>query len=225
MRIPTENEKRDLIELVKDLIAHGFKEALECTETTWGGYTHHVHEWESRNYSYLRAIDCKMYSGMTRVVIVPEIEDWVLKFNIHDPSFDRDFNMVEMQHFQSAIEAKLDEYFAAVYCLGAIDGVMAYIQERVRCDEDEVSESFYEYALNEYYPEDGDEEDEEKRSEDAWDQSYQLEDEERIYAMVWNSQDAYDLVDFCNHHNINDIHSSNWGYRDGNAVLVDYAGY
>jgi len=229
-KIPSEKEKEELRELVEELFnEQDFNFALACPENSWGGHRHQASEWECEHENWLCDNNITITSGYTRVVVIPEESDWVLKFNFDDEDFSQDFNRNELNNYQRAVEAGLDKYFAATYLLGIYCGTPTYIQERVRCDDDEISYSFYEYAKDNYCDEYDDDDDNEKTEEqideDAWDMSYQLDDEERIYAMIYDSHDAYELAQFCELNEINDIHSSNWGFRGNDAVLVDFAGF
>ena len=98
-----------------------------------------------------------------------------------------------------------------------------YIQEKVEVDEDAISDSFYNFTLESFYS--GDDEEDERIQEMAWSDSNDLTNEERIRAMVGDSSKINALLNFIEYNDINDLHSANWGYRDGEPVMIDYAGY
>lgn len=220
-----ENEKNVLIGVVEDLIEHDFLWAFTYTTDRYGCVKYHLHNWIDEHREYLYNNHLTVMNGVTRVVVIPESENWVLKFNFNDND-KQDYNDREARNFQYACEEGLSDYFAAMYFLGIIGGLEVYAQERVEVDEDLTSDSFYNYTYNTYYSHEccENEEDEERIRDNVWDDSDTLGNEDRIYAMIENS-DAVRLVRFCNYYDINDLHSGNWGYRNGQAVLIDYAGY
>ena len=71
-------------------------------------------------------------------------------------------------------------------------------------------------------------------SEDDWNSyaedymSDQMDDEDRVDSILgWDDETAR-LVDFLQNHDINDLHSGNWGHTYGECgcdVIMDFAGY
>lgn len=223
MKTPTIAEKTQLTELVDNLFNHGFKEALCCKYKDGWGRQNMKDYWLSENFEFLNSIDCDLDSGVTRVVVIPENLSWVLKFNFISEVLTVDYNKLEATHFEVAAEEGLDEFFAATYYFTSVDGVDVYIQEKVKVDEDAISDSFYNFTLENLYS--GDDENDERIQEMAWTDSNDLTNEERICAMVGDSPKINALLNFIEYNDINDLHSGNWGYRDGEPVMIDYAGY
>lgn len=219
MKVISESEKLQVYELVEDLINHGFKGAVNTVH----GH-HNFYSWEEMYHDYLCRIHCVAVCGVTRVVIVPDWLDWVVKVNFMGSGITQNYNALEDQHFQLAVEAGLDRYFAATYFIDKVEGIEVYAQEKVKVDEESVSSSFFEYTLENYYRQAREEEDEDAVNEAAWEESIGLENEDRIYAMIEDGG-AEELVNFVFENDINDLHSGNWGYRGDEPVLIDYAGY
>lgn len=222
MKTITDLEKMRICELVEDLIGHGLRGAI----TRYDGH-HNFYRWQENYKNYLHRIHCETFCGVTRTVFVFDDLDWVIKINFINPLMD-DYNYLEYSHFQSAIKAGLEKYFAAMWYVDEIDGICIYAQEKVNVDEDSVSSSFFEYTLENYYNQASKNEDgewtEDQVNEAAWDESYTLENEDRIYAMITDGM-ANELISFIQENDINDLHSGNWGYRGDEPVLIDYAGY
>ena len=220
MKTLTTLDRLKIHELVDDLVDHGFAPALNCLN----GHKH-IWQWEIANRDFLYSIDCVICCGVTRVVVIPENFDWVLKFNFQNEELLQDYNRLEVQHFEKAIEKGLDKYFAAIYQVGAIDGLMVYAQEKVVADEDYVTSSFFQYTLDKYYNHiEYDDMYEDARNDAAWEEANTLDTEDRIYALI-NDGMADQLIDFIYENDINDLHSGNWGYRGTEPVMIDYAGY
>ena len=102
-----------------------------------------------------------------------------------------------------------------------------FIQERVTIDDGYNDEVFYQYVSRDIDPSEYEDKDEyrEKISDIACD----MNDEERIYAMLDESGynfDIEEIVRFIDDNDINDLHAGNWGVTaDGFTVMVDYSGY
>lgn len=218
---PTIDEKEQLISLVDELVACGFKKALLSGKDIWGHTQVGLDVWTKTHRETLRAAGCIIESGATRVVVVPEFSKWVLKFN-YIGKYETDYNYLELEHFQQACDRHLEKYFAATYLLGNVDGLNVYMQEKVKIDEDLTSDSFIIYTMENYYS--GVDCEDEEIYDKVCNESYELDNEERIYAMV-DSRDAGVLIDFVYECDINDLHSGNWGYRGEDPVLIDYAGF
>lgn len=222
MKTLSEVEKTRLLILARDLMNHHFADALFCTRDKWGIPQKHINDWIISHFGYMAARRIHVDYGATRVVVVADNLDWVLKFDFQNAGLSHEYNELEVKNYQYACEWNLEDCFAAMYFLEKVNSIKVYAQERVRIDDDLTSDSFYEYTLQNYYS-DEDSDDEDVR-ENAWEDSNELDNEDRIYAMVDNLT-ARELVRFTNRYDINDLHSGNWGYRDGDPVLVDYAGY
>ena len=218
MKTLSNNDVTRIQNLVHDLAQHNFYDAINCDVNS------QADKWIVHYREYLRAMGYHIFYGATRIVVMLDDFDWVLKFNFHYSDSAQDYNELEEVHYKAAIKAGLAEHFAAMYYVGIIENLMVYAQEKVRMDEDCVSSSFFQYTLDNYYCE-NDGRDEDERNEDAWDDAMYLDNEDRIYAMIDSVSIADELIKFVFDNNINDLHSANWGYRGTEPVIVDYAGY
>ena len=225
MKIFTDYEKERLVELAENLFFHGFENAIRPFENEDIYDT--TENWVSSHYYFLRSMNCSVVHGMTRIVVICEDLPWVLKFNFQDKNMRQDYNLLEATNYKRACEEGVEEFFAATYYLGVVDGIMTYAQEKVEANEDVVSSSFFEYTLETYFSDRvvENEEDEDKLNDDAWDEANCLDNEDRIYAMIENFKDARRVWEFTDKYDINDLHSGNWGYRGKQPVLIDYSGY
>ncbi len=221
----TESEKENLFNLVDTLVANGFKKALTCNHTTYTVDTDSLYIWKESHRSFLRNNHLSIESGATRIVVISD-NKWVLKFSPLESDMTQDYNCLEAGYYQRACEENLEYLFAATYCLGARCGLMIYAQERVKVDEDCTSDSFLNYTLENYFDRCSHEDySEEEIQEAAWEESCELDNDDRIYAMIENVHDADKLIYFINKYDINDLHCGNWGYRGDQPVLIDYSGY
>ena len=152
-------------------------------------------------YDFMKHIHAYWDSGCHKFCIIPDGEDFVIKF---DRRGDENC-LKEAENYREACEEDLCEYFAATVILQKIDGIVFVAQERVSIDEDDVDELMYDSSG--YY-------------------SDSLDDDERIYAICGHTPASSMLVEFCEQHNINDLHSLNWGMnRLGEYVICDYGGH
>lgn len=151
---------------------------------------------------YLRPYDLFLTTGMCRAVLISNSLDTVIKISDYGTDVV-DYNHSEISNYQKAIANKVDNYFCRCESLGTRDKFSIEIMEKVEpMDEDEISEEFY-----------GDEEPPEDFGCEDW----------VLYEIFENSSE---LLGFLNDEGINDIHLGNIGYnRDGDVVILDYAGY
>lgn len=221
MKILINDERHQLCKLVERLLRHDFRSVLDYANGSVG-------EWEEEHFNFFKSLHCQIFHGETRVVVVFDDLEWVLKFNFFNrPTCkDVDYNDREYRHYVAAGDRGLGEYFAAMEYLGVFeDDVDVYAQEKVEIDEDAVSDSFYQYmSENLFGGVDTQECSSSSLNERISEEAEYLENEDRIYAMITDGA-AEDLIDFIQYYDINDLHSGNWGYRDGQPVLIDYAGF
>jgi hypothetical protein len=195
---------------IKALCSYGFSQFLNNrTEAEFK-------LWENSSYEDLGNIS--YFHGVTKLVIVDEDNDWVLKIPFSNKACD--YCALEAENYKKAVEAGVEEGFAACYFLMEYEGAPCYIMEKVICDEEVVESDFYEIGSN-------------KLSSEM--------DEDEIYSYL-GSMDSYEIVDqllefyydegflgdiynFLSENEINDLHTGNVGYRGTNLVFVDYSGY
>lgn len=192
------------------LCSYGFSQFLnnrtESEARLWGNSSYE--NLENISYSY----------GASKFVIVDEDSDWVLKIPFCDKAYD--YCALEAENYKKAVEAGVEEGFAACYFLMEYEGAPCYIMEKVSCDEETIEGDFYEIGSNRLSSE---------------------MDEEEIYSYL-GSMDGVEIVDqlldfyyeegflkkvniFLSQNKINDLHIGNVGYRGTNLVFVDYSGF
>lgn len=194
---------------VEQVLALDTMGVLEC-----GG------RWDNPIENYLPD-GVEYFSGASRMVFRFEtLPGWVIKIDFKDT---KGYCQREARFYKEAVEAHIEYCFASTYKLMELDdGRVAIIQESVDVDEDAISSSFYNYAVNDYL--EGDE-----RSEDSdyvWDVVADMDTRDRLYAIFGDDKRFNDIDDFCSENNINDLHEGNWGTtEDGCLVIMDFAGY
>lgn len=156
-------------------------------------------------------------SGAAKVCIFhPFFGDYVVKFCYED----FDYCEREYTNYLAAVENGLEEFFAFTDYLGIINGLRFYIQERCDCDAEAVSSIVYNSVKEDYVNENNESED--VVSERIWDVVYDLDDEAYVtYCFGFNEE----LIDFLGEYAINDLHEGNFGYVDGQLVIIDFSGY
>ena len=122
-------------------------------------------------------------------------------------------------NYQLAIDAGVEDAFAACYFLDRIEGYDFYIEELVCVDEDTTDSRCYDYASSLC---------EEEEDVDVDEVYYDLCDEERVCAVFGAMEIKRKLLEFIVNYGINDLHAGNFGYRNGDLsepVIIDYSGY
>lgn len=212
---PTADEKKKALDIVGMLMERGLKNALTYSgEYNELGYWN----WYNENFKYLHSVGFHIYSGASKVVFVDDEWDWVIKIgfmretNTCFVARGTDFNYCEIEAnlYRSAENNHLEEFFAATYECGEVDGVSVFIQEKVTTIEGELEDKVYEYCS----------------SHGRWDDEG-FESEDYISAILGDEFDDFaGLVEFVEENGINDLHALNWGRTtDGRIVMIDFSGY
>ena len=171
-------------------------------------------------------------SGETKFVIIPENYDVVFKFpNIpakHGSSID--YCLVEARNYRAAVEKHLDKYFA--WCDKLFDVYTPngyypiYVMEKVNCDEQSINEELMNWFDSNYDEPDSKDEKEMIEYEDTL---QEFSDGSSVAVDLWFESifpdDYMRLIQFFATNFIDDIHSGNLGYRNGEIVITDYCGY
>ena len=159
------------------------------------------------------------------------------KFDYTKEDYGRgwDYCKEEAQIVQEAKELNLNEYFAETLYLGDVRGYPIYAQEKVtvmtdryELDEDEDYDSIYDETaglLDSYEGSDN--------SDSSYYSSEYDDEDNNVLPLNWSlvfvkkyGVDALkSLIEFIQDMGINDIHSDNVGFIDGNPILLDYSGY
>ena len=156
----------------------------------------------------------KIYSGASKGVIVFDETDWVIKFDYyHDGT---SYCELEVKHYKLAIEAGLERYFAKTLMLRKIGNTSFTIQEKCKCDEDEVMDRVYDSVKRRR-----EELCEELDNDDIWDEVNLICEDGEAYCIF---EDAA-LNQFIRYHYINDLHQANFGKIGDRYVMIDYSGF
>lgn len=173
-------------------------------------------------------------SGATRMVFGLDSDPTVV-FKILKDRDDINYNESEAFIYQRAVEAELEQWFAWTAKVDTInyDGVITeiYAMEYCDVDADALEQNSREVAIQGYLEDEGKSLDE--MNEDEKEEMYNWCDEdcgssEGICCYMYSIYDIDDmnaLYNFIDKYNINDTHSGNWGYSNGQMKLIDFGGY
>lgn len=173
----------------------------------------------------------EVHFGATRVVIMTDDKPYVLKIQYCDKDYDYGKN--ELLVYTKAVEQGLDKYFAWTEKLFSIDfengrTVDVYIQEKCEMDEDDMTNRVSNYAYSKWLDEENLEDCSDSRD------KYEIEEDtdyitNQEFMMEYAEEEwgtaAWDVSEFLDSMYVNDCHSGNWGWRDHELVICDYAGY
>lgn len=177
--------------------------------------------------SLMRGID--VFCGQTRAVFIDDDENrFVLKVQYSDND-GVDYCASEAWAYQKACDQNLGQFFAAIACVGKFENLSLYVMEKCDVDEDHTGslseECYYRYWLAENHLTDS-EETKEQFYDEVDDYEYHNSDGMLNFAETeWGYEDANRVRDFLDFYQINDCHVGNWGWRDGELVITDYAGF
>ena len=172
--------------------------------------------WKNSPYENLENIS--YFYGATKLVVIDDDNDWVLKIPFCDNACD--YCALEAENYKKAIEAGVEEVFAACYFLMEYEGVPCYIMEKVSCDEETVESDFYEIGSNKHSSE--------MNEDEIYSYLGSMDGEEIIDQLLEFYYDEGFLQEiniFLSRNKINDLHTGNVGYRGTNLVFVDYSGF
>lgn len=230
---PTQEQKDWAMGIMHKLFDLGFYDAIsyhrDQDSTTY--YHLGLYDWERTKKEDIVRLPIKFYSGETKVCIVSkECPDWVVKIGFERTTLpeyvkshtDQNFCELEADYYTKACDNNIAYCFAATYKIGEIDGIPIFMQEYADTNEDMFEDIFANYMESIYSKDD--DEDEEEYSSRIEEYVEDMENSDRIYAVL--GEDSDDIVEFIEEHDINDLHSSNWGVTpDGRFVMIDYSGY
>lgn len=160
---------------------------------------------------FLRKQNIELFVGSSKVCFWhPSLGDWVIKVGFQDLS--ENYAEVEYKTYLKARECGLERYFPTTHFLGEFEETKFYLQQRAEYVPEEVHSKLIEKVS------------ETGRYESytlAWDAADNLEDDVR--AMFLFDDEA--LVDFLLENCVNDLHEGNFGYIDGELVIIDFSGW
>lgn len=187
-----------------------------------------LNEWIDKHPNLLDNMGLFVSNGCSKICLVPEEGNWVIKINWGNKY--RDYCHDEVRNYARAEVLGIENFFAKSYELDHNYLYFIEIQEKVKPIEDEISGMFYEYISSGYEKEAFEDEDEYN---DAVSSGLNdMSEEERLRAVYTDQQDIDEetlqkLIDFVYDYDINDLHEGNIARRlsDGQIVLMDYSGY
>ena len=227
----TDEEKARALYVVKELVKANFSRALYYK----GMYEDtSISDWEDENIDVLDALGISIHTGATKACIVDNHNpNWVIKISFNRNTCEYyiknnlviDFCKKEVEYYKMAVAESLQKFFAATYFLCEIDEMYITIQESVSVDCGFFTDMFSDKVSKHYSREDFDSE--ESFNAAIWDEAEEMDNDERIYAVLGEDDDEVDkLVAFVERNDINDLHCGNWGITgDGTCVLMDFSGF
>ena len=169
-----------------------------------------IYDWAKQD-DFLHKQNIEWFVGSSKVCFWhPSLGDWVIKVGFQD--LNENYAEVEYKIYLKAREHGLEQYFPTTYFLGEFEETKFYLQQRAEYVPEEVHskliEKVSELGCYESYTL-------------AWDAADNLEDDVR--AMLLFDDDV--LVDFLLENRVNDLHEGNFGYIDGELVIIDFSGW
>lgn len=156
--------------------------------------------------------------GASKLVIIDEDNDWVLKIPFCNKS--KDYCQLEAIYYEQAVKEGVEEPFAECYFLMEYEGAPCYVMEKINCDEQAVESDFYEIGLDKLSG---------QMSEDEISDYLGSMDTDEILGQLLEFYYEADFLQkvnaFLSENSINDLHTANLGYRGDKLVFVDYSGY
>lgn len=242
--MPSVQEKEVALDLVQELFDNDFWYAISYHEKnrgmgSWTWFDEGLYEWKHQHDMFLAMFPGMIYSGATKACIVPTIkelyEKWVIKISFvrdTNPDYVRrgevdDYCEREARYYQEACVDHLEQYFAATYDIGQVNGVNIFLQEYARPDEDSLDETLCSYIdshSERYGVSRNDYDDDDAYHDTLYGEITEMDIEDKVEAIFGEELD--DLVAFIDSHSINDLHTANWGTTmDGRIVIFDFSGF
>jgi len=199
--------------------------------------------WEDLNQNYSNKYEIK--NGASRFVIYEkENPNFVLKFlrEYGDSKFydsetktksPINYNEIETVIYEYAEKENISEFFAWSYKLFDFDFngkiLPIYVMEFIDSDEDIISEDSGDYQFKLFCEEEGlDPEDEESREKFNDNNHCCVNGTDAMLEFAenyWGEEEFNSVSSLLERANVHDLHCGNWGYRDNQLVIIDYAGY
>lgn len=208
------SERELLNSIVEELFSKNFAKAMTNQD---------ICDWFHKNASY-----DKYYintDGCTKYVIIPDDSDYVIK--IGRLGLSKDYCAREALNYSKACEAGLERYFAKTFLFGEYDGINVYLQEKMRCDDSSIDQTFFRYAESTYPSTRSEEKEEDLYYDDI---NYAVDGfdiYDTLRACFGECKETEELIKFCNDNDINDLHCENFGYLDyyDDIYIIDFSGY
>lgn len=219
----TRNEKERLHNYFNEMLEYKMKYdfdfyrfVTECFyEEEWWNY-----DWDNDTSFDYNGELINMASGATRMCLIPEEHNYVLKLEYDCNKIN--YCNAECEYYQYAREEDIENMFAECFpVIFDINGKIftGSIMEKIYVDEDYISDKSYEIRLKQS-----------GLSKEEFNNSNHRLDGHQEAKIVMHQEFGdkmfYNLMAFCDTYDINDIHCANLGYDYyGNLKIIDYAGY
>ena len=172
-----------------------------------------------------------MTSGASRFVFWDMNFDYVIKIAKCE-EYER-YNKREVEVYSAAVDEGLESNFAwcACYIPSCEDDDFynpgVYVMEFLDGSDEEVSDSAWDYGYKQYCEERGLDSSSYDHADDYNDWSYDEDNETlmEFFLSQMDSKEAYEMDKFISKFHINDLHSSNYLFRNDSLVICDYAGW
>lgn len=165
--------------------------------------------------------------GASRLVLWDDEYDYVVKIAT-ESCFER-YCVHEVEVYEAAIEEGIDDYFGACACyiepIYEIEQPGIYVMEFLDGNEEQVIDSAYLHGYEAYCADNK----LDKESYDSMDSYDNERDDEEEVLNYLKAPMGYDILkkfnSFLSRWHINDLHSGNMLYKNGQLVICDYAGW
>ena len=206
---PTEKEIKTALGIIEKLFSLGMDHLTSSS----------AYQWCRHHEDILNELGIKYGCGATKIVFIcDDLDRWVIKMGENFYATEEDVGNsedfcnycgYEATLYKEACNCGVGKFFAATYKINEYEeGLVACLQEKTEVDLEHF-EDIIEGYLDDlgYDPDD-------------------QEDEDRLRAIFGDENKIEELIDFIDSHEINDLHSENYGIKeDGNAVIIDFCGY
>lgn len=196
------------------------------TRETYGKFTDKLYEEHCNNITIDidgQIYDCVFHDGASKVCIVIEDDDFVIKIGFRDKSVDG-MCRFEESVYRAACREGVSQFFAACYPLCAYRAVDCFLMEYVECDSNEIDSDVYRHISDEFASSGR-----EYSNDDIYDECNDIEDEcayvSYLFPFYYSHEEVSRLENFLWRYDINDLHNENMGYSGDRIVLIDYSGY
>ena len=183
-----------------------------------------IHDpWTATSVAAIEGIETA--SGASRLVLWDMCcQDYVVKLGLCEE--DNRYCEREVELYNAAVEAGVEDSFAWCAYVGDYRGVPVYAMEFLVCDSDDVYDRSDAWDYENYcWENDLDKDDEESRESYSHDRGYDSSIILDWVESLFPKEYAARFDRFIYEHDIDDIHSANVGYRGTQVVLCDYAGW
>ena len=207
---------------VRETLIAQFEEILDCLvanynfdKVIFSNKYSDISEWERYYSRDTKNIGVEVTYGCTKIVVIPNEGEWVLKVPINYEK--EDFCKIEVENYKKAKRNDLGDFFCEAHFLMNYYNAPCYIMRRAQVDESNLFSDVRRYMSSEGFTE-----------EEIEDKMYDLDDDDILYDFFcsYYQVDFVDkLMSFLSKEKINDIHSENMGYYGDRPIIFDYSGY